>query len=69
MPRSNPKNSNGANLGFEATLWAAAEVEDDEEPFEDKMARLTQQLEEQFAEGTRLERTICENLTTLGFGS
>jgi type I restriction enzyme M protein len=43
----------------------AAEVEDDGEPFEDKMARLTATLEAQFAEGARLEASIRENLRWL----
>jgi type I restriction enzyme M protein len=42
-------------------------VEDDGEPFEAKMTRLTATLEEQFAEGTRLESAIRENLRRLGF--
>lgn len=44
----------------------AAEVEDDGEPFEEKMKRLTAKLEEQFAESARLERVIRENLKGLG---
>jgi len=40
----------------------AAEVEDDGEPFEEKVERLTAQLEEQFAESARLEATIRKNL-------
>ena len=46
----------------------AAEVEEDDEPFEEKMKRLTGQLEEQFAEGARLEKAIRENLKGLGYG-
>jgi type I restriction enzyme M protein len=45
----------------------AEAVEDDGEPFEAKMARLTATLEEQFAEGARLEVAIRENLRRLGF--
>ena len=45
----------------------AAEEEDDGEPFADKMARLTAQLSEQFAESVRLEEQIKENLAGLGF--
>ena len=45
----------------------AAEEEDDGEPFADKMARLTAQLSEQFAESARLEEQIKENLAGLGF--
>jgi hypothetical protein len=40
----------------------AEEVEDDEEPFEGKMKRLTAQLSEQFAESTWLEPEIRKNL-------
>ena len=43
----------------------AEEVEDGDEPFEDKMSRLTAKLEEQFAESTKLEKAIRENLQAL----
>ena len=46
----------------------AAEQEEDGEPFEDKMARLTAQLNEQFGESARLEAMIRENLARLGYG-
>ncbi|MHB8370901.1 MAG: class I SAM-dependent DNA methyltransferase [Leptospirales bacterium] len=46
----------------------AEEVEDDGEPFEEKMKRLTAQLSEQFAESDRLEHAIRENLKSLGYG-
>ena len=36
----------------------AADVEDDGEPFEQKMKRLTATLEEQFAESAKLEKAI-----------
>ncbi len=45
----------------------AEEVEDDGEPFEEKMQRLTDTLEQQFAEGERLTAVIRENLASLGF--
>lgn len=45
----------------------AADVEDDGEPFEEKMARLTATLREQFAESARLEARIKENLAKLGY--
>ncbi len=45
----------------------AEEVEDDGEPFGEKMARLTAKLEEQFAESARLEQAIRANLSGLGF--
>jgi type I restriction enzyme M protein len=40
----------------------AAEVEDDGEPFEQKLKRLPATLEEQFAESAKLERSIRRNL-------
>ena len=45
----------------------AADVEDDGEPFEEKMMRLTATLQEQFAESARLEDIIKENLRRLGY--
>ena len=42
--------------------------EDDGEPFEDKMKRLVAQLQEQQAEGARLDAAIAANLEALGFG-
>ncbi|MBI4589468.1 MAG: N-6 DNA methylase [Candidatus Rokubacteria bacterium] len=47
----------------------AEEVEDDDEPFEDKMKRVTAKLEERFAESARLKKTIRQNLTGLGYGA
>ncbi len=46
----------------------AAEVEDDHEPFEDKMQRLVSELNGQFAESSRLETAIRSNLEGLGYG-
>ncbi|MHB1286762.1 MAG: class I SAM-dependent DNA methyltransferase [Leptospirales bacterium] len=46
----------------------AEEVEDDGEPFEEKMKRLTNQLNEQFAESSKLEQEIRSNLAKLGYG-
>ncbi len=49
--------------------YVGAEVyEDDGEPFEEKMKRLTGALLEQFAESSRLEKEILKNLKSLGFG-
>lgn len=45
----------------------AEEQEDDGEPFAEKMARLTEQLREQFAESDRLEAEIKRNLGGLGY--
>ena len=47
----------------------AAPQEDDGEPFEEKMARLTAQWREQQAEATKLDEAIAENLDRLGFGA
>jgi type I restriction enzyme M protein len=41
--------------------------EDDGEPFEEKMARLTATLRDQFAEGARLQAKIRKNLKGLGY--
>ena len=46
----------------------AAEVKDDGEPFEEKMTRLTKQLEQQFSESAKLEGQIRKNLKGLGYG-
>lgn len=46
----------------------AAEMEDDDEPFEEKMGRLAANLEEQFKESAKLEKTIRANLKGLGYG-
>ena len=45
----------------------AEEIEDDGEPFAQKMARLTAKLEEQFKESARLEAAIRRNLQELGY--
>ncbi|AKB36165.1 Type I restriction-modification system, DNA-methyltransferase subunit M [Methanosarcina siciliae C2J] len=47
----------------------APEQEDDGEPFEEKMARLTQKLETQFEESAKLEKMIRDNLRVLGYGN
>jgi len=43
-------------------------LEGDREPFEEKMARLTASLEEQFLESARLEEEIRESLDRVGYG-
>ena len=45
----------------------AEDVEEDGEPFEEKLRRLTAKLEEQFTEGSQLERSIRDNLKGLGY--
>jgi type I restriction enzyme M protein len=46
----------------------AEEVEDDGEPFEEKMPRLVAELEAQFAESAKLEQVIRAYLRGLGYG-
>jgi type I restriction enzyme M protein len=46
----------------------AAAQEDDEEPFEEKMKRLTATLREQQAEAAKLDAAIAANLKELGYG-
>ncbi len=46
----------------------AAEVEDDGEPFAEKMERLTTLLYQQQAEAAKLDAAIAANLRTLGYG-
>jgi len=46
----------------------AEEIEDDGEPFNEKMKRLVAKLNEQFAEGAKLEAEIRKNLKGLGYG-
>jgi type I restriction enzyme M protein len=45
----------------------AEEIEDDGEPFDEKMKRLTTKLEEQFTESAKLEAQIRKNLKELKF--
>jgi type I restriction enzyme M protein len=47
----------------------AAEIEDDGEPFEEKMARLTAELKKQMAEGAKLDKLIWANLEDIGYGN
>ena len=46
----------------------AAEVEDDGEPFEDKMAHLAAELREQSAQSEKLDQVIRANLEDIGYG-
>lgn len=43
------------------------EEEDDGEPFEDKMSKLTKELKEQFKESEKLEKEIKQNLKKIGW--
>lgn len=47
----------------------AADVEDDGEPFEEKMTRLVAELQGQFAESRALENQITTNLEAIGYGA
>jgi type I restriction enzyme M protein len=47
----------------------AAELEEDDEPFEEKMARLTKELEAQFEESGKLETQIRKNLKKMSYGN
>lgn len=44
------------------------DIEDDDEPFDEKMKRLTRKLGEQFDEAARLETEIRSNLESIGYG-
>jgi type I restriction enzyme M protein len=44
------------------------EVDDEGEPFEEKMARLVRELNTQFAESAKLEQAISANLAAFGYG-
>jgi len=46
----------------------AAEVEDDGEPFDEKMKRLTAELREQTEQSEKLDRLIWANLEEIGYG-
>ncbi len=46
----------------------ATELEEDDEPFEEKMARLTNELETQFEESNKLQNLIKNNLRKLANG-
>jgi type I restriction enzyme M protein len=46
----------------------AAEVEDDGEPFEEKMARLTAELHKQMEQSAKLDELIWANLEDIGYG-
>jgi type I restriction enzyme M protein len=47
----------------------AAEQEDDDEPFDQKMQRLVTTLNQQFAESAKLEKAIRDRLGSLGYAS
>ncbi|HTY25050.1 MAG TPA: hypothetical protein VMC85_18100 [Desulfomonilaceae bacterium] len=60
-----------ANSFHNTYYWGhvVAEVlKEDEEPFEERMQRLTALLQDQRAEAARLDKTIWTNLKELGYG-
>ena len=60
-----------ASHGFVLTpgrYVGAEEVEDDGEPFDEKMQRLVSELNAQFSESAKLEKAIKANLKGLGYG-
>jgi type I restriction enzyme M protein len=46
----------------------ASELEEDDEPFEQKIARLTKELEAQFEESDLLQKTILKNISQVDYG-
>ena len=49
-------------------MLVLADVEEDEEPFEQKMERITSELSEQFAKSKELEDQIRTSMEGLGYG-
>jgi type I restriction enzyme M protein len=47
----------------------AADQEEDDEPFDQKMKRLTALLKQQQEEGVKLDQQIAENLRKVGYGN
>ena len=47
----------------------AADQDEDDEPFDQKMKRLTNLLKQQQEEGAKLDQQIAENLRRLGYGN
>lgn len=45
-----------------------ADVEEDDEPFEEKMTRLTGEISKCFEESNRLQEQIKKNLEAIGYG-
>ena len=65
--------SSGPHTSFVKAAWesgryvGAEEVEDDGDPFEEKMPRLVAELNQQFLESAKLEAAIRQNLKGLGY--
>ena len=67
-PRLPPRSQTHGFVLTPGRYVGAEEIEDDGDPFEEKMPRLVAELEVQFAESTKLEQIIKSNLKGLGFG-
>ena len=57
-----------ANILTPGRFVGSEDVEDDGEPFAEKMTRLVEELGKQFSEGAKLEKAIHANLKGLGYG-
>jgi type I restriction enzyme M protein len=57
-----------ADLAGPGRYVGAEAAEDDSEPFDEKMKRLTVTLREQQAEAAKLDAAIAANLKELGYG-
>jgi type I restriction enzyme M protein len=69
-PRTSAKLEEIEKNGFVLTpgrYVGAADQADDDEPFDQKMKRLTALLKQQQEEGSRLDAAIARNLARLGF--
>ena len=55
------------NTNYVNLLWRTQEQEDDGEPFDEKMERLTTELSALFAKSHDLENEIKKNLKAIGF--
>ena len=45
----------------------AADLDDDDEPFEDRLPKLVATIKQQFAESAKLEKEIARNFKALGW--
>ena len=59
---------NQSNTAIYETRMMLAEAEDDGEPFEEKMQRLTGEIAKCFEESNRLQEQIKKNLEAIGYG-
>ena len=64
LPRKSPGRTTSSRRG---AMWGIEEQADDGEPFEEKMARLTGELSDLFAQSHQLEAQIKEQLGAIGY--